>query len=254
MVGLCEGGNEHPGYLACEGNEGDNASEMSPGFSTESYPTCARIGLRENPGKNLNQVTCPDQDSNPGHLVSRPDALTITPQDQKRCIDISIAVKGPDSIVGQVFFPVIDIPLTIEEEINWSQLSASEEMGAVIIIAAHHRFFKEGQIRIVNYMSCPHRFFKLVDTVGNEPTILHPRTARMETGPVGGQLRHHTFLPLRKQSSVFREVQEVLSTVKVGGLRLRKEEASTSCRSVIPYGSARFLDDEDIFERGHGFR
>ncbi|KAJ4427005.1 hypothetical protein ANN_26804 [Periplaneta americana] len=59
---------------------GDNAGEMSPGSSTESYPAFARIGLRENPGKNLNQVTCPDRDSNPGHLVSRPDALTVTPQ------------------------------------------------------------------------------------------------------------------------------------------------------------------------------
>ncbi|KAJ4435179.1 hypothetical protein ANN_23755 [Periplaneta americana] len=53
---------------------------MSPGSSTESYPVFARTGLRENPGKNLNQVTCPDRDSNPGHLVSRPDALTVTPQ------------------------------------------------------------------------------------------------------------------------------------------------------------------------------
>ncbi|KAJ4427466.1 hypothetical protein ANN_25114 [Periplaneta americana] len=53
---------------------------MSPGSSTESYPAFARIGLRENPGKNLNQVTCPDRDSNSSHLVSRPDALTVTPQ------------------------------------------------------------------------------------------------------------------------------------------------------------------------------
>ncbi|KAJ4443247.1 hypothetical protein ANN_04915 [Periplaneta americana] len=59
---------------------GDNGGETSPGSSTESYPAFARIGLRENPGKNLNQVTCPDQDSNPGHLVSRPDALTVTAQ------------------------------------------------------------------------------------------------------------------------------------------------------------------------------
>ncbi|KAJ4433194.1 hypothetical protein ANN_15451 [Periplaneta americana] len=29
---------------------------MSPGFSTESYSAFAHIGLRENPGKNLNQV------------------------------------------------------------------------------------------------------------------------------------------------------------------------------------------------------
>ncbi|KAJ4437067.1 hypothetical protein ANN_17202 [Periplaneta americana] len=53
---------------------------MSPGFSTESHPAFAHIGLRENPGKNLNQVTCPDRESNPGHLVSRPDLLTVTPQ------------------------------------------------------------------------------------------------------------------------------------------------------------------------------
>ncbi|KAJ4450573.1 hypothetical protein ANN_02000 [Periplaneta americana] len=49
---------------------------MSPGSSTESYPAFAHIELRENPGKNLNQVTFPDRESNPGHLVSRPDALT----------------------------------------------------------------------------------------------------------------------------------------------------------------------------------
>ncbi|KAJ4450069.1 hypothetical protein ANN_01476 [Periplaneta americana] len=53
---------------------------MSPGSNTESYPAFAHIGLRENPGKNLNQVTCPDRESNPGHLVSQPDVLTITPQ------------------------------------------------------------------------------------------------------------------------------------------------------------------------------
>ncbi|KAJ4434852.1 hypothetical protein ANN_23423 [Periplaneta americana] len=53
---------------------------MSPGSSTESYPAFAHIGLRENPGKNLNQITCPDRESKPGHLVSRPDAVTITSQ------------------------------------------------------------------------------------------------------------------------------------------------------------------------------
>ncbi|KAJ4440001.1 hypothetical protein ANN_08132 [Periplaneta americana] len=78
MAGLCESGNEPPGSL--KANEDDNDGEMSPGSSTESYPAFARIGLRENPGKNLNQVTCPDRDSNPGHLVSRPDALTVAPQ------------------------------------------------------------------------------------------------------------------------------------------------------------------------------
>ncbi|KAJ4431958.1 hypothetical protein ANN_20567 [Periplaneta americana] len=31
---------------------------MSPGSNTESYPEFGRIGLRENPGINLNQITC----------------------------------------------------------------------------------------------------------------------------------------------------------------------------------------------------
>ncbi|KAJ4426235.1 hypothetical protein ANN_27047 [Periplaneta americana] len=66
MAGLCEGGNEPPGSL--------NAN------NTESYPAFAHLGSRENPGRNLNQVTCPDRESNLGRLVSRPDALTVTPQ------------------------------------------------------------------------------------------------------------------------------------------------------------------------------
>ncbi|KAJ4447336.1 hypothetical protein ANN_09340 [Periplaneta americana] len=54
--------------------------ERNKGSSTDSYPAFAHIGLREKPGKKtLNQVTCPDRDSNPGNLVSRPDALTVTP-------------------------------------------------------------------------------------------------------------------------------------------------------------------------------
>ncbi|KAJ4431242.1 hypothetical protein ANN_19839 [Periplaneta americana] len=58
---------------------------MNPGCNTESYPAFARIGLRENSGKNLNQVTCPDRDSNSGHRVSRPDALTVIPQVVTSC-------------------------------------------------------------------------------------------------------------------------------------------------------------------------
>ncbi|KAJ4451514.1 hypothetical protein ANN_02978 [Periplaneta americana] len=58
---------------------------MSPGSSTDSYPAFARIGLLENPGKNLNQITCPDRDWNLGHMVSRLDALTVTPQEWYVC-------------------------------------------------------------------------------------------------------------------------------------------------------------------------
>ncbi|KAJ4431281.1 hypothetical protein ANN_19878 [Periplaneta americana] len=75
---------------------------MNPGSSTESYPAFAHIGLRENPGKNLNQVTFPDRDSNPGHLVSRPDALTVTPQGFYRVVlvfvtDVSTAMLWSSS-------------------------------------------------------------------------------------------------------------------------------------------------------------
>ncbi|KAJ4429433.1 hypothetical protein ANN_21602 [Periplaneta americana] len=51
------------GYLASELNEGDNASEMSPGSSAESYPAFPLNGLREN----LFQLTCPNHDLNQGN-------------------------------------------------------------------------------------------------------------------------------------------------------------------------------------------
>ncbi|KAJ4446950.1 hypothetical protein ANN_13652 [Periplaneta americana] len=53
---------------------------MSPESSTESCPAFAHIGLRENPGKKPNQVIFPERESNPGHLLSRPDALAVTPR------------------------------------------------------------------------------------------------------------------------------------------------------------------------------
>ncbi|KAJ4437331.1 hypothetical protein ANN_17469 [Periplaneta americana] len=90
---------------------------MSPESSTENYPAFGHIGLRENSGKNLNQVTCPDRESSPGHLVSRPDALTSKASclglalrnarwfesswEKKRCHEISVSVwdQCPPSIV-----------------------------------------------------------------------------------------------------------------------------------------------------------
>ncbi|KAJ4445275.1 hypothetical protein ANN_07076 [Periplaneta americana] len=105
MAGLCEGGSEPPGSLKAThlnaidlardqtrnlghrrpalyqlANQADTWLYVHQDEPTKSYPAFARIGLRENPGKNLNQVTFPDRDSNPGHLVSRPDALTVTLQ------------------------------------------------------------------------------------------------------------------------------------------------------------------------------
>ncbi|KAJ4446999.1 hypothetical protein ANN_08987 [Periplaneta americana] len=107
MAGLCEGGNEPSGSLKaiC-----DNAGEMSPGSSTESYPAFARMGLRENPGKNLNQVTFPYRDSNPGHLVSQPGALTVTPQ----VVVITEDVQNVHLLLE--YRPHIDVSLTCEHD------------------------------------------------------------------------------------------------------------------------------------------
>ncbi|KAJ4435809.1 hypothetical protein ANN_18428 [Periplaneta americana] len=77
--------------------DSENAGEMTPGSSTESYPAFARIGLKENLGKNLNQVTCPDRDSNPGHLVSLPDTLTVTLQVWTRPMILNIRPTATNS-------------------------------------------------------------------------------------------------------------------------------------------------------------
>ncbi|KAJ4437877.1 hypothetical protein ANN_13816, partial [Periplaneta americana] len=45
------------GYLASECDERDNAGEMSPGSSTESYPAFPHIGLRENLEKTSTRLT-----------------------------------------------------------------------------------------------------------------------------------------------------------------------------------------------------
>ncbi|KAJ4442481.1 hypothetical protein ANN_04067 [Periplaneta americana] len=79
---------------------------MIPGSTTESYPAFAHIGLRENPGKNLNQVTCPDRESNPGHLVSRLDVLTVTPQDTVRSKIICFTLDLKAFMVRQLLTPV----------------------------------------------------------------------------------------------------------------------------------------------------
>ncbi|KAJ4433915.1 hypothetical protein ANN_16229 [Periplaneta americana] len=81
-----------------ERSSNQSGGEMSPGSSTESYPAFVRIGLRENPGKNLNQVTCPDRDWNPGHLVSQPDALTVTPQNLVAPPRVTITAATPSGM------------------------------------------------------------------------------------------------------------------------------------------------------------
>ncbi|KAJ4432813.1 hypothetical protein ANN_21452 [Periplaneta americana] len=53
-------------YLVSEWDEGDNAGEMSPWSSTESYPAFAHIGLRENPGKKPQPANLPRPGIEPG--------------------------------------------------------------------------------------------------------------------------------------------------------------------------------------------
>ncbi|KAJ4435444.1 hypothetical protein ANN_18059, partial [Periplaneta americana] len=70
------------GYLASKSylDEGDNVGEMSPGSNAESYPAFAHIGLRENLGKKPQPDNLLRPEIEPGHMVSRLDALTATPQ------------------------------------------------------------------------------------------------------------------------------------------------------------------------------
>ncbi|KAJ4442824.1 hypothetical protein ANN_04417 [Periplaneta americana] len=100
---------------------------MRPGSSTESYPAFAHIGLRENLGKNLNQVTCSDWDSNQDHLVSRSDALTVTPQRDET--EIRYRLRDIRLMVGEKFgknptrtgTPLLSKPLQLATHINISE-------------------------------------------------------------------------------------------------------------------------------------
>ncbi|KAJ4425842.1 hypothetical protein ANN_27468 [Periplaneta americana] len=88
---------------------------MSPGSSTES---CS-YWVEGKPGKNLNQVTCPDRDSNPGHLVLRPDALTITPQ--------SLASRGSHSFSRRGSLKVTMDEIKAELEVDPLALETSDD-------------------------------------------------------------------------------------------------------------------------------
>ncbi|KAJ4432441.1 hypothetical protein ANN_21060 [Periplaneta americana] len=125
MAGLCEGGNEPPGSLkaskvdarrACHGKlrelsetfgctrpRYDSIGKLSTVLSLRDqhlskkkrYPAFAHIGLRKTP-ENLNQVTCPDRESNPtwspgfdelpsaNHYSTGVDTLTYTGKKSER--------------------------------------------------------------------------------------------------------------------------------------------------------------------------
>ncbi|KAJ4443393.1 hypothetical protein ANN_05061 [Periplaneta americana] len=51
-------------------------------YPHRKLPSICSYWVEGKPGKNLNQVTCPDREWNLGHLVSLLDALTVTPQVQ----------------------------------------------------------------------------------------------------------------------------------------------------------------------------
>ncbi|KAJ4445607.1 hypothetical protein ANN_12289 [Periplaneta americana] len=77
MVGLCEGDNEPPGFLKA---------------------------IERKPRKNLNRVTYPDRKSNPGHLVSRPDAVVVITEDVQ---NVHLLLE---------YRPHIDVSLTCEHD------------------------------------------------------------------------------------------------------------------------------------------
>ncbi|KAJ4426962.1 hypothetical protein ANN_26761 [Periplaneta americana] len=80
MAVLCEGGNEPPGSLKAS--------------NTESYPAFAHVGLRETPGKNLNQITCPKPGFEPGppaFAARRADRYSTGCTTSKSWVDTTIA-------------------------------------------------------------------------------------------------------------------------------------------------------------------
>ncbi|KAJ4431231.1 hypothetical protein ANN_19828 [Periplaneta americana] len=93
---------------------------MSPGSSTESYSAFAHIGLRETPEKKPHQVTCPDQQSNPGHLVSRPDALTVTPQNGKATVVDGIPIELVKCL-GEDKKEILELCIEIYEKGEWPE-------------------------------------------------------------------------------------------------------------------------------------
>ncbi|KAJ4437973.1 hypothetical protein ANN_13912 [Periplaneta americana] len=97
MAGLCESGNEPPGSLKASKEVSNNLSKPligCPRLSIYSqlpsisegrllYPQSEDApfrGDRESQYIINSRCWTQDRDSNPGHLVSRPDALTVTPQ------------------------------------------------------------------------------------------------------------------------------------------------------------------------------
>ncbi|KAJ4433911.1 hypothetical protein ANN_16224 [Periplaneta americana] len=102
-------------HLLMRSIKGDNAGGMSPGSSTESYPAFTRIGLRENCGKEPQPGNLPRSEFEPGHLFSRSDALTVTPQIMEKKWEYKGTVhqlfidfkKAYDSVKREVLYDIL---------------------------------------------------------------------------------------------------------------------------------------------------
>ncbi|KAJ4425337.1 hypothetical protein ANN_27952, partial [Periplaneta americana] len=115
------------GYLASE-RDGDNAGEVSPRSNTESYPAYAHIGLRENPGKNLNQE----------RNFLDPHVSGIKEEYEDQSSDLLYEVKVEDDLVP-ISFPVVKR----EPEEEQSDLDAVNEEPRVEGAAEDNEIFTE---------------------------------------------------------------------------------------------------------------
>ncbi|KAJ4435848.1 hypothetical protein ANN_18467 [Periplaneta americana] len=110
------------GYLASECDEGDNADEMSPGSSNESCSALAHIGLRENPGKNLNQIPYAHR---PNHVTP----LTTGPYSRQNPYTIPASAnspKAPLSVRGETLPRVGPSRVSLQKSSNIAELHSTE--------------------------------------------------------------------------------------------------------------------------------
>ncbi|KAJ4432207.1 hypothetical protein ANN_20823 [Periplaneta americana] len=119
MADLCEGGNETAGSL--------------------------KAGK---PRKKPQQITCPDRKSNPGHLVSQPDALAVTPQGeqnptywvshtQNRILHHNRQTTRDAVVIGQVTGSC-EIGLETEETYEfWGEVTFAKQKLMLLIHSCH---------------------------------------------------------------------------------------------------------------------
>ncbi|KAJ4428998.1 hypothetical protein ANN_25994 [Periplaneta americana] len=80
---------------------------MSPGSSTESYPAFAHIGLRENPGKNLNQGLDRPASCWPHAHMPKQRWTIIQPEWRYRVVSTMILPAVIAGIRNQISLPIV---------------------------------------------------------------------------------------------------------------------------------------------------